>query len=72
MSGDGKTYHYFVSYVSSAPDGRHAYGCMEVRRCCPIREISDLAEIADWVEATQDVLPDSVVVLFYRLLRVER
>ena len=72
---EDRTHHYFVSYTCLLKEewgGTREYSCAEIRRCCPIRSIEDLVEIAEFLGGAQDVEPDTLVVLFYRLLRVER
>lgn len=71
QEGD-RTYCYFVSFTCLIRGAGREWSCAEVHRCCPIRSIEDLAEIAQFLEVMQGLVEDSVVVISYHLLRVER
>jgi hypothetical protein len=63
-------YVYFISYVITG--GQFAFGNFEIVRHQPVESIGDLNEIRDDVESRAGFTLESMIILNYQLLRMER
>lgn len=62
------TYHYFISFSWSAPDGSSGFGQSECCQPVPLEEFAQVAKVAEAIAARFEA-KTLVVILFYTLLR---